>query len=145
VLVEREVGHEALQAGILVLDDRSLRSSLTPSGRRPALDLAEGVGDLLLGELGFLHRFSSFHSRTATRRDSLLQTAHVFWGDVKAVVPCHTVPERQDHATADDLTGNQPAELIVRPRLPDERLARDDDAVVGVFLLPDVEGGFADP
>jgi hypothetical protein len=79
------------QVGVLLLPDveRGFADTELPTdvcGRRPALDLAQGVGDLLFSEFGFLHRSSSSHSRTATRRDSLLQTAHVFRGDVRSLI-----------------------------------------------------------
>ena len=71
VLLEREVGHQALasadaQMGVLLFPDveGGFADAELPANirrGRPALDLAEGVRDLLFGKLRLLHRSSCSH------------------------------------------------------------------------------------
>jgi hypothetical protein len=103
VFIEGQVGDESLEPRILVLErsqlaeltDAEVRVRLFPDvergfadahaahirRRRSAFDLAEHIGDLLFGELRFLHRSSSSHRGPRSGQAFLVSTAVVFGGE----------------------------------------------------------------
>ena len=114
-LVEGQVGGQALQPAILLFEGAQLAQPRHPQvrvlpspdvegrladpelatdvgGRGAPLDLAEGVRDLLFGELRLLHRSVSLLLDRRSRHSALVLTAHVFGGDVRLMRHASNVP-----------------------------------------------------